>query len=504
MPLLCRAAAGLWLPLAALAAPTVEVPIPAIVFLQGVSGVAAAPALGTVFDGSSRLLPALSPVLVPSRLAAAPAAEPLERAHPEPKAPESPFGRPLDRTAPDSGGVAETIPGSIFEWKPPTDSPGHGFPPVDVLARRLASMEDRRWADGFAFGSAPRDEARVFLYGETHGDEGLIRENMRLLAEDLKRGRGGLILDEGYMGPTLHGTDALRYLEAKGLEAAWLGPAQAKWPDLEVRGWDAQGPYDLSRTATLRYTMAQYELNRLMHSDRRGPGYYGDLFRKALETIRAWREARSVAIDGRNPSLDQSVARAVRVAREGDRTLHVIAGAEHLVASPLLNGLPLVGRARPRAELAAAIGDAPYAASMPAAARTPPRTPELAFAAGAAAELARLADELGAATGQKASAMSGRDFVALIETARSRFAADGGATAPSPAAFQAALVVHESIARVAVALLDPAQPVRPQLPRLLSVWQVFSQELEAASTEGTLEAIEAEAKLFASQVEDSV
>jgi hypothetical protein len=59
--------------------------------------------------------------------------------------------------------------------------------------------------------------------------------------------------------------------------------------------------------------------------------------------------------------------------------------------------------------------------------------------------------------------------------------------------------------RVVRALLTPNQPLNTQVRRLLSVWQVFNQEMaRAAAEKGTLEAVTDEAALFASQVEASV
>jgi hypothetical protein len=43
-----------------------------------------------------------------------------------------------------------------------------------------------------------------------------------------------------------------------------------------------------------------------------------------------------------------------------------------------------------------------------------------------------------------------------------------------------------------------------QVRRLLAVWNVFNQEMASAASQGALDAIEEEARLFASQVEQSV
>ena len=58
--------------------------------------------------------------------------------------------------------------------------------------------------------------------------------------------------------------------------------------------------------------------------------------------------------------------------------------------------------------------------------------------------------------------------------------------------------------RVVKAMLKPGEPLNGQIRRILSVWNVFNQEMEAAAQKGSFSAIEDEARLFASQVEQSV
>jgi hypothetical protein len=129
---------------------------------------------------------------------------------------------------------------------------------------------------------------------------------------------------------------------------------------------------------------------------------------------------------------------------------------------------------------------------------------ELDFVAQASAELAVVADDVGAEQGKKGSAMTGQDFLDLLSAGRELYAQLYKDKAPSPEAFRAAQVVQEQSLRVARALLDPKAPLMGQVRRLLAVWNVFNQEMASAASQGALDAIEEEARLFASQVEQSV
>lgn len=129
---------------------------------------------------------------------------------------------------------------------------------------------------------------------------------------------------------------------------------------------------------------------------------------------------------------------------------------------------------------------------------------ELDFAAKASAELAVIADDIGAERGKKGSGMTGQDFLDLVEAGQARYAELYKDKAPSPEAFKAARTVQEQALRMVRALVDPKAPLMGQVRRALAVWNVFNQEMAAAASKGTLEAIEEEARLFASQVERSV
>lgn len=151
---------------------------------------------------------------------------------------------------------------------------------------------------------------------------------------------------------------------------------------------------------------------------------------------------------------------------------------------------------------AAASGDLPGpSATAQGSARA--TSEELDYAANAATALSALADDIGAERGQKASRMNGGDFIDLVEAARARADASD-ADAPSPAAAATARVVRAQTVRVVRALTDPQKPLSESVKRTLSVWQVFGQVLAEAAEKGRLDDIAAEARLFASQVEDSV
>ena len=71
-------------------------------------------------------------------------------------------------------------------------------------------------------------------------------------------------------------------------------------------------------------------------------------------------------------------------------------------------------------------------------------------------------------------------------------------------AYAAARTVQAGMARIVKALLKAEEPLTPQIRRVLSVWNVFNQEMAAAAEKGSLSAVEEEALLFASRVEQSV
>lgn len=138
----------------------------------------------------------------------------------------------------------------------------------------------------------------------------------------------------------------------------------------------------------------------------------------------------------------------------------------------------------------------------PAGVPAPATREELDYAAGAAFSLGQAADDLGAESGLRVSKMGGADFIALVEEARRRQDASEGA--PSPRAAAAAKDVRAAVLRVVRALVKPELPMSTQTPRLMSVWQVMTQELSRAAEAGTLDAVLQDAALFAKQVEESV
>lgn len=186
------------------------------------------------------------------------------------------------------------------------------------------------------------------------------------------------------------------------------------------------------------------------------------------------------------------------------------------VAMPAMTMAPLSAPSllSPSAALSPAALSAPLAfapapeVSAPAVQTALPGAPasaeELAFASKAALELAVLAEDWGAERGMKADKMTGKDFLAMIEAGMDRYEERNKAAAPSPQAYAAARTVQAGMARIVKALLKAEEPLSPQIRRVLSVWNVYNQEMAAAAEKGSLSAVEEEALLFASQVEQSV
>ncbi|MCM2304920.1 MAG: hypothetical protein NDJ72_09475, partial [Elusimicrobia bacterium] len=197
----------------------------------------------------------------------------------------------------------------------------------------------------------------------------------------------------------------------------------------------------------------------------------------APSVLTAARPAASVPLPVKVAALNAGVSKAVAALAENPAS-----GAAALTAGRDIEAL-----------LTGAVLSAPSAADAAAAPE------ELAFAVGASQALAARADDLGAAKGLKARTMSGADFVGMLDEARG-----SGAPAPTPAAAAAVTEIEASVVRFARALIPADKPLVDSLSRALAVWQVFDQEMSIAASKGTLEAIVADARLFASQVEDSV
>ena len=107
--------------------------------------------------------------------------------------------------------------------------------------------------------------------------------------------------------------------------------------------------------------------------------------------------------------------------------------------------------------------------------------------------LAQRADSLAVERGLRVDLMTGAQFLAVVEDA-ARESTGAGAAA-----------VNRSLVRVVRALLAPDAPLRPQMGRLLGVWQVFNQEMARVAEEtGNVRAVVDEADLFARQVEASL
>lgn len=285
----------------------------------------------------------------------APAAAPaLEPARPRPEDPD---------------GYAEiATPGSIFDWKPIAESPGHGLPPVDALIRwALKDTPDPRRGEAFELAGAPsRADARVYFYGERHTDGDLITANMRRLVEDARPGGSLLVLVEGYTGWAMCGYKAVSYLADRGLDPQGLAAKDIGLDRIEVRGWDTIDGYAASKHPLLQHHMDLLALNRLAHSDARGWRYYRDVAGAAWTAWRGWLDLWQVALVARNGDLDRAVAKAAADAEKTGATVHVIAGSDHLQEKPRLRAFfPRWFRPRLRSTLAAALGGRPYWASKP-------------------------------------------------------------------------------------------------------------------------------------------
>ncbi|MBI5597703.1 MAG: hypothetical protein HY928_16570 [Elusimicrobia bacterium] len=174
-----------------------------------------------------------------------------------------------------------------------------------------------------------------------------------------------------------------------------------------------------------------------------------------------------------------------------------------LPAPVLTPALPNLTPAPPRLTPALP-GPALQAPALGAGAEVTPPAPsqaELDFAADASGRVALLADDIAAEAGYRSIRMSGADFSAVVAEAAAR---EDAAAAPTPQAGAAAVRVRAALLRVVKALLKPEQPLNTQVRRLLSVWQVFNEEMaRAAAEKRTLEGVAAEAELFAEQVESS-
>jgi hypothetical protein len=280
-----------------------------------------------------------------------------------PSALEAPAVHPED----PEGYKTRSVEGSVFGWKPIAQSPNHGFPPLDALIRRALGEKKSPYAKGFTLpGSAPRESAAVFLYGERHTDGGLISENMKRLVEDAKPGKPMIILVEGYTDWAMRGYAALKYLADRGFDPDALAAKGIHSGDVEVRGWDVENNYRESKHPLLQHHMNLLELNRMAHGDERGWRYYRNFARAAWATIQGWRELWQAALVTRNGDLDRAVAQAVDDAAAHGATVHVIAGTDHLMQNPRLAGVPWLGRPKLRRTLHAALRGLPYWGGQPA------------------------------------------------------------------------------------------------------------------------------------------
>lgn len=287
--------------------------------------------------------------------APAPAAATLAPSTPKEVHPEDPD---------DYASVA--VPGSIFGWQPIEKSPGHGFPPLDALIRKVLGEKKSAYAKGFELpGAAKREDARIHFYGERHTDGELIGANMKRLVADARPGKPVIVLVEGYTGWALRGWPALKYLADRGLDPDALAEKDIPGAFVEVRGWETAVHYDDSKHPLLQHHMDQLAMNHLAHGELRGWRYYREMARAALAAWRSYRELWQAAIVVRNGDLNAAVAKAAADADATGATVHVIAGTDHLMQSPRLVGLPLIGRPAFRKSLRDALGGRAFWASQP-------------------------------------------------------------------------------------------------------------------------------------------
>lgn len=258
------------------------------------------------------------------------------------------------------------VPGSIFGWQPIEKSPGHGFPPLDALIRKVLGEKKSAYAKGFELpGAAKREDARIHFYGERHTDGELIGANMKRLVAEARPGKPVIVLVEGYTGWALRGWPALKYLADRGLDPDALAEKDIPGAFVEVRGWETAVHYDDSKHPLLQHHMDQLAMNHLAHGELRGWRYYREMARAALAAWRSYRELWQAAIVVRNGDLDAAVAKAAADADATGATVHVIAGTDHLMQSPRLVGLPLIGRPVFRKSLREALGGRAFWASQP-------------------------------------------------------------------------------------------------------------------------------------------
>lgn len=322
---------------------------------QGPSGPAPAfaPAARSLFDGSARPSGAAA-VAVPAWV---PARNGVSELGP------SAFRGDLQG---DQGAVSE--PGSVFGWRDWAKAPTHGLPFVDRWVARSFGHTADEPGPAFEFrGAAKRSDAKVFLYGEKHSDKALVAKNMAALTRDMDKDRGGMVLVEGYLGPELFGTEAVLFLERRGLDADALAEAGVPFSEVRVRGWDDADAHDASTPLVLRHHMELLALNALTY-DGKGILYYPRLLKQAWRTFTAYVAMRKAALGPRNVSLDRSIAAALESSRDTGRSVHVIAGSEHLLEKPDWRSTPL-GAYKIRRALADTLSGVPYWAEKPADSR---------------------------------------------------------------------------------------------------------------------------------------
>ena len=252
----------------------------------------------------------------------------------------------------------------------------HGFPPFDALLRLWLGRRETALRGGFELAGG-RGEVPVFLYGERHTDAGLIKANMERLRADLEPGRPHVLLIEGYpAGKTMPLIDAFRYLKTRGfdLEALRAKGISLKDGDLVIRGWDDPAHLERGMEMARRYASKLARLKKLAAIDSLGSAgplerlaraarFYATFVPLAFDMLREWRSDRRFLVTERNKDLDRALRDAVNEATWTGGTVHVVAGAHHLLERPLMAEVPLLGGLRLRRSLGRALAGASWRAS---------------------------------------------------------------------------------------------------------------------------------------------
>ncbi|MCX5790584.1 MAG: hypothetical protein NTX64_19120 [Elusimicrobia bacterium] len=245
-----------------------------------------------------------------------------------------------------------------------------GIPPIEAGLRAYFNRKDTLLRAAFEKDNVggDRSKADVFVYAEDHSDKALIGHNMDRLYEDIKPGRGAILLIEGYSAAAPMGMlEKIAYLKKKGLDTKGLMDKGVSLKDgIEVRGWDDAAALEKGGAMVREYVGDLAVLKRLAGLQTGRVQKYTNLLRQASKTMKQWLAARNVVITQRNKSLDASLEKALADARATGRSVHVIAGSQHLFERPLMSEVPLAGGMRLRKSLKKELSGGRYVVEKPA------------------------------------------------------------------------------------------------------------------------------------------